>query len=623
MSLANKLEGFRAEVEAKRTIEELKKGKDSLGDIVARKNALSARITELDQALSGLNQSYGQAESDLGSFKKTKGDIKGMYGEYEETLKEHGINSAPEMLTNPEFANEPEVKEYFAKSPAKEKKATEYASQEEAQTAEKKRGRLGGSIKELSQAKSKAKELMPEADLSFSGGKARGKETSRRQESLDKIREERDLLRKELNEVIEEEKKAEKEYMPKIEKLIEEKLDRLLPAGQGHQSAAEAADAGVIYRRFVPDQIFEVCGNFWPEAKKTIQEAIEKYFREREINISPDNINRSLEAEKILYDADSLKNKYGDVLRMEHEGKALGYLENKLDDPFRYGMGRAAFRSGKAIPESILLEAESLNGKNPEAKKIAEGVLTKLKVALLEEKGKIKNGLLDGRETKADKEKVRKIIGESLKELDNLEAPDDFFQANRYNFINKLSNSKPYILGDKWVNDIWNRLEKTYQTELDSLNGLIIVEGEALYKLSNDLYNSRTYGSSRNESLKIGGFDIPATNLEKCFEGYEINDMARLRNFFNSLEGKNMDKAEFRAVLKETVDSYQKDIDSVPGARKAIQDFDSLRANSRQFIQRNYELLDTKMDNRGYWRASRDSERNVDNLGRKIFGLKA
>jgi hypothetical protein len=617
MSLLNKLEGLQAKVEAKKTTKDLEKGKDSLGGIIAKKNALSARINELNTVISELKQSYGQAEADLGSFKKTKGDIEGMYEKYEEALQEHGIKSASELLTNSEFANEPEVKEYFAKSPAKEKEMVKYAGHEEAQAAEGKRGRLGSSIQKLSQAKSRAKELMPEADLSFSGGKTEGQEISRRRESLIRMTDERDSLRRELDEVLEEEKKAEEGYMPKIEKLIETELNRLLPIGQERGTGSE-----VINRRFVPDQIFEVCGSFWPEAKKTIRKVIEKRFREREIKIDGDSINRSLEAEKILYDADRLKNEYGGALRMEYDSKALSHLDNKLDGPFDYNQGRAAFRSGRVVPEGLLSEAERLNNKNPEAKQMAEDALNKLRAVLLEERGKTKNGLLDSGRIKAEKDKVRERIDESLKKLDSIKAPDDFFKNNYWDFTNSLSNSKPYISEDKWANDMRDRLEKAYRSEIDNLHKLAATEQEAINKLSNKIYNSRSFGSSRNEFLQIGGFKIPAMNLEAEFapsQGYRINDLARFESFFNSLDGQNMSKAEFQVVLKEAVDSYQKDINDVSGGREAIQTFDALRANNSDFIQHNYELLDAKMNN---GRRSSDTKKPYE-VENKIFKLEA
>jgi len=301
---------------------------------------------------------------------------------------------------------------------------------------------------------------------------------------------------------------------------------------------------------------------------------------------------------------------------MEYDSKALSHLDDKLDRPFNYNFGKAAFRSGKVVSEPQLLEAERLNNKNPEAKQMAEGALIRLKAILSEEKGKIKNGLLDGGRTRAEKDKVREEIDESLRKLNNIKVPDNFFQANIYGFTNSLGSCEPRIFGDKQ-----DDMHEAYRAEVNSMAELIDTEDGALHKLSNDLYHSRTYGDSRDELLKIGGFDIPAINLEGEFApsaGYQINDMARFKDFFASLEGKNMSRAEFQAVLKEAVDSYQKDIDSVPGAREAIRNFSSLRENNQQFIQRNFELLNAKMN--GGRKSSGNEAYKIEN---KIFRLKA
>lgn len=616
MSLINKLEDLKAKAAIKKMGVDLDQGKDVFKAMAVKKKSIADQLLKIEAALSGLNQAYSQADSSLELLKTKKKFIDDTYGEYikdddlKKVIEDLGINSAADMRNHPEFSNESEIKDYHSESPAKEKKAVEYDSQEKAELAEKGRGQLADKIRNLASAKAEAQELMPEAKLSFTGNKSDKQTESQREISLAKLEAERNNLQKQLTEIIAVEDKMKQEHLPKIEKILEEELTRLLPEGK------VSIDSKASNLNFIPKEVFESSENFWAETKELAIKTIEKYLSKRNVNISHENLDNSLEAEKIIYDVTKLKSEYQDVLGMEHDKNALSHLDDLLNIAFNHGQGRAVFRDGKVISEHLISQAESLDALNPEAKQKAEDALARLKTFLTEERDGIKNGLFSFATTRSQKGHVREKISQAIAKLDNIKAPDDFFKANHWDFTNQISNSKVDMRpNDKWEVDLDKRLQEVYNVEIDKLNELARSKGEPISKLANEVYQMK---SRQADSIQIGGFQLPALNLESQYVSYKMNDEARFKKFFNSLENKNLSLAEFQVILKEELDSYSKDIDRIPGGNQAVSDFKSLQQNTYDFFQRYTELIFNKMTQQGL----SPTGRNWRDVRNNLFDLK-
>lgn len=616
MSLINKLEDLKAKAAIKKMGVDLDQGKDVFKAMAVKKKSIADQLLKIEAALSGLNQAYSQADSSLELLKTKKKFIDDTYGEYikdddlKKVIEDLGINSAADMRNHPEFSNESEIKDYHSESPAKEKKAVEYDSQEKAELAEKGRGQLADKIRNLASAKAEAQELMPEAKLSFTGNKSDKQTESQREISLAKLEAERNNLQKQLTEIIAVEDKMKQEHLPKIEKILEEELTRLLPEGK------VSIDSKASNLNFIPKEVFESSENFWAETKELAIKTIEKYLSKRNVNISHENLDNSLEAEKIIYDVTKLKSEYQDVLGMEHDKNALSHLDDLLNIAFNHGQGRAVFRDGKVISEHLISQAESLDALNPEAKQKAEDALARLKTFLTEERDGIKNGLFSFATTRSQKGHVREKISQAIAKLDNIKAPDDFFKANHWDFTNQISNSKVDMRpNDKWEVDLDKRLQEVYNVEIDKLNELARSKGERISKLANEVYQMK---SRQADSIQIGGFQLPALNLESQYVSYKMNDEARFKKFFNSLENKNLSLAEFQVILKEELDSYSKDIDRIPGGNQAVSDFKSLQQNTYDFFQRYTELIFNKMTQQGL----SPTGRNWRDVRNNLFDLK-
>lgn len=602
MSLKNKLEAIKKEVTSKKSAEEIVAGKQTVSELAGNKQALSTKIADLKTMLSQLKSAYSHSESDLADFKSKKSQIEALFTEYGDYLETRGIASVEDFLHDPEFAAEGEIKEYEEAGAAKQKSGQ--------------RGKLGKGVEQVADLKSQAKEALPEMDLDFRGQKKAGEEVSPRQASFSKIEAHIQELEGELAKINEQEKNAKQEYLPKIKALVGEKIDEVF----NEQNLT--TNPKLLNLNLISDEVFRLCGDeFWPEAKETAMSLIkQKYAGEKwGSSFEVEDLNSSLEAEKLIFEVNEIREKHQSLLDREHDRQGLVNLSREMDSSFfRYPNSSLAVKEGDLYPGDILAQAEYFADKNKEAKVVCEKSLEQAKMALEAAKAKIPGGFLAGKDTKHDIEEITQEIEKAEANLAKLSAPDSFYGDNEYAFTNAMFSVMPRLKsrsGKEWALNLREEIDKQNDQINNSLRNLQNQEREALRKIKDDLYQ---FGSSQLKKT-INGFIVPYFKLEDFPQYKSFNDKPELDQLFKGLEGLRLTQAEFKEQIEKESAVFKQEIAAYPDSEAILKRFKELEEKFESDYRYNFQIMHVKELTRNNPEARTSQTRDHYTIKRDLF----
>lgn len=595
MSIKNKFESIKMEVEAKKTESELIQGKEAINGLGDEKRILSDKISLVSGILSKLENIFSKSKKSLIDFKAQKEEINNLFNEYKDYLVEKDITSIKDLLNNPEFAEEEEIKKYNKTTPQ--------------QDAAGNRGELGDNIESAIKIKQEAKESLSDLNLDFRGGLKEGEEISPRQESLIKIQNYLEKLKGDLEVLNNQEKGLKTEHLPKVKELVTENIEKIF--SNKNLSIGPTAENLNIIR----DEVFKLSGDeFWPEVKKIAIEMFDKKYQERFGNkFSNINIEKSLEMEKLIFEAKEIREKHQDLLILDNDNEWFNFLRNgRFFDGCVVGE-TMLIKDGKAYLGSILSGIEYFTEKNVEAKIICEETIEDMKKKISELEEKIPSGFLAGKSSREDIESFTMNFKEIKEALNNIKAPDSFYSEYRYAFLNnfsKMANFGINIKSDKdWAYNLNKELGKIKNDAYRKLNDLLNKE-ESLGTLSNNIYDSLQYSSSKNDFEQMNGFRAVYKNIKKT-SAYEYSfNKKDFDDFLDNLSGKKISKEELEMEVKKRQEIFKKKIEDYPNSKEILEKFHGLLEEyEKKFSHESQnEILQKKNyyrnnDNPGYFEA--------------------
>lgn len=579
MSLKAKFEEIKEQTKIKETKEEIKGGKETLGEIRTKKEELIAKISILKDSLNKLDSAYYSAQDGVEEFKSSKDKINELFNEYSEDLKKQGIDSVSGILNNKDFSGDEEVINYHRAGTGK------FGRKDE-------RGELGKRVESLAETKTKAKEEFPELGLNFRGGVKEGEEISPREESLEKMRELINKLENEdLKEIVKKEKIAKAEYLPKVKEIVKKEIEDIFPKGNEYSTAPYASDFN-----FISNEVFSLCGDeMWPEVKEAAEEAIRDSFKGKN-NLSAEEIGASLEAEKLIFDVQNLKSEHGEVLKLNEDHKELSMLKSDIESTFH---GNEIFIKDSKIHRADLLQkAEYFKQKNPEAKLISEEAKKEAIDFLSKIKEEVNPGLFTGGKTRKDMEAVKQEINNSIDKLTKLDVPEIFFGPNCWGFSNSVHNSFPSFKGYQydWFSSLNKKIEEKRGELVSKIQKPLEDEGDSFHRFNDELYNGKIFGGV--SSLE-GGSQVPAYLIKDDYHYKKIIDKEEIDKFLESISGKNLTEEEFNKEFDKELKVFEEEIKSYPGSDKILERFESLLKKYDTEFFRKSMLINNKMKPRG------------------------
>lgn len=623
MSLKGKFEGIKQVVGVKKTQETFEEGKRVFGDIENKKKTLTDRINGLKELVNQLEGSYSSARKGSNDFAEADNKIKTTFNEYTQdpefaaALKRLGVKSVEELLASPDFSNEEEIVDYHKKGAAKLRKneATqteklEIADDEDEKKKPEKRGELGERVKELASVKGRVKKELPEMDLNFRGRVKAGETISPREASILKIKDYiKELEKKELAEVQKKEKEAKAEYLPKIKEIISNRLEEIFPAAKGYSVAPAAANIN-----FITDEVFELCGDeLWPEVKNAALILVRQKFEERKIDIRSDGIDKSLEAEKFIFDVSDLRNKNENLLKLDRDKDNFSGLGRETDEKLFQGLKKSGeeveIKDNLMFPKYLLQQAEYFKEKNVEVKKVLEKTISELIPFYTEAKNEFQPGIFTGGKNEKAMKEAKNILDQVINGLKVLKVPENYYNGNdRWGFHNNFFNTIP---GEskfrsnpdsyKWLSALYTKASEKYEEMRETFKSTTSPEDDKLNKLSNDLYN---YSSSRYDGkINVSGFDVPVVIPEKGYRYPEITNKKRVDSFLKSLNDQTFSQEELAKKFKEEEEIYAQEIKNYPNSEEIINRFKQLSEKYDKVYRYNSDLLNTKnkaKTNQGY-----------------------
>jgi hypothetical protein len=575
MSLKDKFEEIKSGEERKKTTEKIKKERGTLSEILDQKNTLINKIKELKDLRNQLENSYSSAQTSVEDFKNSKNNIHNLFNQYADSLKERGIESVDDILDNKDFSEEEEVIEYRKKGTGKIGKDNG-------------KGKLGAAVENLSAVKTKVKAELPEMELDFRGGDKK-REISPRKETLLKIREYvKKLETEELPEIIKKEAEIKKEYLPKLKELISNKIETVIPEKGNYSISPLAANI-----TFISDEIFEFCGDeMWPEVKVMAEEAIKNKFKEKGINQDSEDIEVSLEAEKLIFDVQNLRSKHEKLLKLDQDRSNLsGLKRNLLSNP----KTQVVIKDGAVYPAELLQKAEYYKEKNPAAKQVAEQLKEELVNFFEELKNKINPGWFTGGETKAKMAEVKAALEAAKLQTSQIKVPDNFFNQKRWELFNYFCGVFPVFSDSQqpeWLKNLAAEIIKKRDEASEIIQKPNEEERESLHKFDNDIYSFRDTG---NAIAAVGGFDIPVSAIKEDHYYKKIIDKQEIDNFFSSISGKSMDKTELDKAFEQELKVFEEEIKNYPQSVQIIDKFKKLLEEFDEKYKRNYGLAASKL----------------------------
>ncbi len=581
MSLKDKFEKIKQTATTQKNVEKIEDGKNIVSKIGNDKQALENRINDLSQLLSQLEETYSSSPRKLDEFKGAKLKINELFTQYADYLKEQGINSVSDILSNQNMAKEEEVVDY------QEKGVAQIGNQG-------KRGALGEQVEKLSVTKEKIKAELPDENLDFRGGTKEGK-NSPRTESILKIKAHIEKLQEELNKTKEKEAETKQEYLPVIKEALQKKIDELLPENRSNSIGAGAANL-----KFIDNGVFRLAGDqYWNEVKEIAQGIIADKFRERGIkSISQKEINDSLEAEKLIFDVEEIRSKYEELLKKERDQYCLSTIAGDIKSEIREDV---IIKDKKAYPYNLLNQAEDVNKKNPEAKRVCEEFKENILIALTEAEAKIKPGIFTGKENKAAMDRIKEEINSSKDQLNRLSAPENYYKSEgRWDFYNTASSSKPYFnynYSYDWYKEMVKELEPKYTAELKKLDELNNNETEKLrLKTSDDIYK---YGHA-SEWTTIGEIKIPVLPLEKNYAYQHIHDKSRIDAVLARLSDQALSPAQLQEQFAAEEKTMADEIKKYPQSEEILARFKKLVKEYDEKFASLSDLIDIKRQPSNY-----------------------
>jgi len=565
MSIRNKFESIKKEVEAKKTEFEIVQGKETINELIDKKNILSDKISSVRDILSKLEGIFTQSGKNLIDFKTRKEQIGALFNEYKNYLAEKDINSITDLLNHPEFADEEDIKKNNRVSPR--------------QDAEGKRGDLGENIEKAIKIKEEAKESLSDLDLDFHGGLKKGEETSPRQQSLIKIKDYLEKLKDDLKVLNDQEQKLKTEHLPRIKELVAENIEKIF-------SSENLSIAPMVENlNLIKDEIFELCGDeFWPEVKKIATEVFNKKYQETFNEKKSDaDIDKSLEMEKLIFEAKNIREKHKDLIVLDNDNKSFkNFLENDrffikgTIDP-EYKNEQVLIKDKKAYLGQILSQIEYFAEKNVEAKAVCEKIIEYLKQKIKELEAKIPSGFFAGKSAKEDIENFTTKFKGIKEALNNTEAPENFYSENSYefnnSFIGMLDSFRMKRKSDKeWAVSLEGEFRKIRDEVSIKISNLVQQEGESLAKLSNNIY----YLAGNDNFEKINGFKAIYLDIKKT-SAYEYSyDKNDFDNFLEGLSGKKLSREELEQEVNKRKELLNEKIANYPNSKEILRKFHGL-----------------------------------------------
>ena len=562
MSIKNKFESIKQEVSKNRAASDIVETKKSVVELVDRKTVLSDKINNTQNILSKLESIFSQSEKSLIDFKTQKEQLGNLFFEYKDYLADKDINSVKDLLDNPEFAGEEEIKHYNEVKPGKNSKGD--------------RGSLGKNIEEASIIKQEAKESLSDLDLDFRGGTKEGEETSPRKQSFNKIKNYIDQLKGDLEKLNSQEQKLKNENLPIIKELLEDNIKKVF--------SAENLSVGPVMENlnFIKDEVFGLCGDeFWPEAKKMAADLIAERYQERFGDkkvfgpASSENINKSLEMEKLIFDANDIRENHKELLVLNSDKEVL---KNFIDsaDYFRFQDEKIVMKDKKAYSGHILSQIEYFNQKNAEAKVICEEAIKEAKEMVDKLESEIPSKFLAGRDEKYDIEKFSNGLGIVKEGLEKINAPEYFHSEDRYRFYNNFRSLFHNLDADSRSEKKWAlALVKEFKNKVSEIDNKIISlhnnESDAFSKLSDNIYQL-----NHRKFEKINDFKAPYIDVKETRPYQNIYDKADFDNFLDSLEGKELDKEQFEVEIDKRKDLLTEKIADYPNSQIILEKFNVL-----------------------------------------------
>ena len=589
MSLKEKLDGVKKTVEVKRTKENIVKDTESLADVVSEKQALGEKIVRAYEILNGLEQNYTGASKAAKEFKAVSSKINALFEEYKDSLGERGINSVAEMINDDEIAKDDEVKQYKQKG-VKGADVFEPGAH----------GELGLQVKTLSSLKEYAKMEFPALELNFAGGRKRG--GSERAETP------RELSMKEITRYIhgleidsqvltEKENQAKAEFLPKVDLLVKENIDRFF--GRGNFSL----DPYSSEINFINDEVFKACGDaYWPDVKAEAKKIIEAKYNERKIGFNKKDekdIDKSLEAEKLIYDVTELRLDNERVLKLEQDRYNISNLKRELSRQiFKNDSNKTiVFKDKKAFPGDILKLAEELQTKNPEANKICGKLKGDYLETLYNLGNNLKAGIFTGGEQKKAIQDVKDKLAKMIAKINKIDIPDNFYQPEVYKFGNDIVLTRPdfdnkYLKYD-WFKTLESRFNIASQQFNQGLNELSKQEYPATSKLDEALYNFQL-----EKTVPVGGYQIPVAPVANNYFYKDIVDKNRINSFIKGLEGKSLSQKEMWDEFAKINNEFNNEINDTPEGKTVINKFNSLMLKYNENFRGILGLVNVKLQGR-------------------------
>lgn len=578
MSLKNKLEAIKKDVETKKVVEEITEGKESLRETSDQKQVLTDRITALKLLVKQVKDAYSSSQGSLDDFKKSAGNIKALYSEYEDYLKEKGINSVEEILRSDDFKEEAEVKEY--------QEAGASQIDESGQ-----RGKLGKNVEEVAKAKTAVKEALPDMKLDFRGKKGEGEDMSPREASISKLENYVSELETELEEINKKESEKKGELLPKVKEMISLEIDKIFSEGNLYLEPKAGN------RKFINDKVLELGGDeLWPQIKETAKALIEEKIEEkRNGEFQRSEIDSSLEAEKLIYDASKIKEEHQDLLDLKNEEESFKRLSNEIKaDYFLQRSGELVVKENRLYRADLIEKTDYFKEKNIEAKKISEEVINEYLSAYKAAKEKMPSGFFIGSKTKEGVEEMTAIFDKAIKEMEEMEAPDNFYCHKPYDFTNKLLSIPPHF--DIRTRKDWAKEMKKDLIDLDiklseKIKDLFNKESDALFKLSNDLYNS----TSNRPTIEMNGFNVPYQDM-KDFQSYEqLKNTEKVDAILKEVDGLKLSHEDFVKLFNEEREELVNQIASYPDSEKILNKLKELEDKFDNDYEHDSILIQRKM----------------------------
>lgn len=577
MSIKEKFEAIKKDSETKKTTEEISKGKESLREVLDQKNVLTNRINDLKSLVFQIKGAYRSSRDSLENFKKTSGNIKELYSEYEDYLKEKGIDSVEDILHSDDFQDEAEVKEYYEAGAAQVDETG-------------KRGKLGENVKEVAKAKAAVKKALPDIELDFRGKKKEGEEVSPRKTSILKIENYISELETELEEINKKESEQREEILPKIKEIIGLGVDKIFSNESLH------LEPQMANKKIIDDKVLELGGDeLWPQIKETTKKEIQKTVNEKQLNLrlSNEDIESSLEAEKFLYDLDKIKEEHGKILELKKEEEDLKRMRNEIKrDYFLQSSAELLIKGDKLYPNHLMERANYFEEKNVEAKKVCEDIINEYLSAYKTAKKKVPSGFVIGKKNKEAIEGMTAILDEAIEKMEEMKVPDNFYCDKPYEFTNKLLAIPPRfdIKSTKnWALEMRKELIDLDVSLTDKLNNLRNKEGGALKELNNDLYNA----TSNRPTTEINGFSVPYQDVKKLYSYNQFKNTEEVDEIFKKVNNLKLSHeglvklfAKERENLSNKINDYPES-EKILARLKELEDkFDNNYKNNTIIIQR-------------------------------------